>query len=98
AACALSQCVLLARDDSRLTESKRKDLARAYADRAMSLLRSAVRHGFKDGAKLKKNPALDSIRSRDDFQKLLQELDASTRGSGIWPKGQMPEPLTPDGT
>ena len=77
AARVVSLCVPLAEKDSRLTEAKRKELAAAYADRAMSLLCTAVKLGFKDGFRLKKDPGFTPIHSRDDFQKLLRELDAA---------------------
>jgi serine/threonine protein kinase len=52
------------------------DRSREYADRAMELLRQAVRAGFKDLARMAKDADLDPIRDRDDFKKLLAELQA----------------------
>jgi hypothetical protein len=46
-----------------------------YADRAMDLLRKAVKAGFKDAAHLKKDTDLDALRGRDSFKKLLAELE-----------------------
>jgi hypothetical protein len=46
------------------------------AAKAVDLLRQAVAKGFKDLAHLKKDSDLDSLRQRDDFHKLLQELEA----------------------
>jgi hypothetical protein len=46
-----------------------------YADRALQLLHRAVHAGFKDAAHLRKDTALDPLRERDDFQKLLAELE-----------------------
>jgi hypothetical protein len=40
----------------------------------MALLREAVKQGFTDAAYMKKDPDLDSLRGRADFQKLLAEL------------------------
>jgi hypothetical protein len=60
-----------------MTLARRNELALKYADRAMALLMQAVRSGYKDGTKLKTDKALDPLRARDDFQGLLQELDAA---------------------
>jgi tetratricopeptide (TPR) repeat protein len=76
ASCFASRCVPLVMKDARLTEAKRQELARGYADRAMTLLRRAVQQGFKDSAHMKKDTDLDPLRARDDFRKLLQELEA----------------------
>lgn len=46
------------------------------AARAVELLRQAVAEGYKDVARLKKDSDLDSLRPRDDFRKLLEELAA----------------------
>ena len=40
----------------------------------MKLLREAVSKGFKDVAYMKKDTDLDPLRQRDDFQKLVGEL------------------------
>jgi hypothetical protein len=45
-----------------------------YADRAMELLRRAVKAGYKDAAQVAKDRDLDPVRARDDFKKLLAEL------------------------
>ncbi len=39
----------------------------------------AIADGFKDGARLKQDEALAPLRSRDDFQKLLTELEAKPK-------------------
>jgi serine/threonine protein kinase len=71
----LALCVPLAQKDAKLTEDKRKDLARAYADRAMAGLRQAVAKGFNNLASLKQHQALDPLRAREDFKKLIAELE-----------------------
>jgi hypothetical protein len=43
--------------------------------RAMELLRLAVAKGFKNAAHMKKDTDLDALRQREDFQKLLAELE-----------------------
>jgi len=45
------------------------------ADRAMAWLKQAVGAGYKDIANLKKDTDLASLRSRDDFKKLVAELE-----------------------
>src|SRR5262249_21937539 len=42
---------------------------------AQGLLRQAGKAGYTDAAHLKKDTDLDSLREREDFQKLLQELE-----------------------
>jgi serine/threonine-protein kinase len=86
AACYVSRCVDLAGEDRRLTEAQRQELTRAYAERAMALLHKAVQHGFKDSARIRKDPVFDPIHARDDFRKLLQDLDAA-RGRPGGPPG-----------
>ncbi len=46
-----------------------------YADRAMELLQKAVKAGWKNAAHMRKDTDLDAIRNRDDFNKLLAELE-----------------------
>jgi tetratricopeptide (TPR) repeat protein len=46
----------------------------AYADRAMELLRVAVKAGFKDASHMARDKDLDPLRGREDFKKLLAEL------------------------
>jgi len=52
-----------------------------YADQAMAMLRDAVAKGFKDAAHMKKDTDLDPLRQREDFQKLLAELEAKAKTS-----------------
>ena len=54
------------------------DKKQQYADRAMELLRKAVKAGYKDAAHMKKDTDLDALRGREDFKKLLAELDKSS--------------------
>jgi serine/threonine-protein kinase len=82
AACALAQCVPVAEKDGKLSASQRQEQATAYADRAVALLRRAVAKGWKDAAHMKKDTDLDPLRSRDDFKKLLAELEAKAKPGG----------------
>jgi hypothetical protein len=49
-------------------------------DRAVTLLRHAVAAGYKDAAYMKKDPGLDALRGRDDFEKLLNDLHSTQGG------------------
>jgi serine/threonine protein kinase/tetratricopeptide (TPR) repeat protein len=57
-----------------------RDKQREYADRAMALLQQAVKAGFRDAGLLTKERAFDSLRDRDDFKKLMMELNAKGPG------------------
>jgi hypothetical protein len=50
-----------------------------YGDEAMKMLRDAVAKGYKDADHIKKDVDLDQLRSRDDFKKLLAELEAKNK-------------------
>jgi serine/threonine protein kinase/Flp pilus assembly protein TadD len=56
---------------------KMPDNKQEYADRAMEFLRKAVNAGFKDAANMAKDTDLDPLREREDFKKLIAELDPS---------------------
>jgi tetratricopeptide (TPR) repeat protein len=53
-----------------------RKLGETYARRAVALLRRALARGYKDIEHLKKDSDLDALRSRDDFQQLLTDLEA----------------------
>jgi serine/threonine protein kinase len=72
----LALCVQLALNDAKLPPDQRAELARTYAAEAVRMLREAFRRGYRDFQSLKEDRALESLRSRDDFQKLLQEMGA----------------------
>jgi serine/threonine protein kinase len=52
-------------------------VANEEADRAMAWLKQAVAAGYRDTAHLKADPVLDALRDREDFQKLVAELEAN---------------------
>jgi serine/threonine-protein kinase len=81
-ACLVSRSIVLAEKDSKLPEARRKELARTYADQAMALLRQAVAKGYKDVAHMKKDTDLDPLRNREDFKKLIAELEAAAKKKG----------------
>ncbi len=71
----LARCVPLLERDARLAESERQTLREDYAGRAVGRLREVVQRGWKDVEFLRKDPGLAAVRQREDFQKLLRELD-----------------------
>jgi hypothetical protein len=54
--------------------------AAAFADQAVAALRDAVQSGWGQYYELK-DPDFDPLRKREDFQKLLAELEAKARKS-----------------
>jgi serine/threonine protein kinase len=74
-----SRCIPLATLDTQLPERERVELAQSYADRAIGALRQALGQGYADLAHLKKDPDLDPLRSRPDFQQLVTELEAKVK-------------------
>ena len=60
-----------------VASGKLADKKAEYADRAMELLQQAVNAGYKDAAHMKKDTDLDPLREREDFKKLLAELEAA---------------------
>jgi tetratricopeptide (TPR) repeat protein len=54
-------------------------LANEQADRAMAWLKQAVAAGYKDTDHMKQDTDLDALRGREDFKKLLAELEAGTK-------------------
>jgi tetratricopeptide (TPR) repeat protein len=79
-ACLWSLCSAAVGRDEKLPGAERTRLAGEYAARALVLLTRAREAGlFKNPswvAQLKKDPDLDALRQRDDFKKLLAELEA----------------------
>jgi hypothetical protein len=75
AACFLSQCLCIVAKHDKLDDKQRKEAVQFYGDAAMKLLREAVSKGYKDVAHMKKDADLDPLRQREDFQKLIAELE-----------------------
>jgi hypothetical protein len=53
--------------------------ANEEADRAMTWLKKAVAAGFHDAANMSKDQDLDALRDRDDFKKLLSDLQLGAK-------------------
>jgi hypothetical protein len=81
AACALALCIPIVEKTAALPEDDRRKLADSYSDRALAMLRQAIRRGYKDAANLKKDTDLDPLRSHPEFQKLLKELSGNPEGA-----------------
>ena len=79
AAGALALCVSLTAKDATQTPERRDELAEGYADRAMQMLRAAVKKGFQDAGQMKRDANLSPLRSRDDFKELLADLEAKAK-------------------
>jgi tetratricopeptide (TPR) repeat protein len=79
AARCLCRCAALAGKDAQLDESRSKELAQSYADRAMALLRQAVARGYKNAARLKQDPHFGVLREREEFKQLLAELEGKNQ-------------------
>lgn len=56
--------------------------AETYGSHAVQLLRRAIAKGHRDLAQFKKDADLDSLRSREDFKKLMKELEDGGKASG----------------
>jgi serine/threonine protein kinase len=71
----LAECIPLAEKDGHITDSQRTALAQAYADRAVTLVRSAIGAGYRELDKLAGEAVFLPLRSRDDFKALSQPVD-----------------------
>ena len=52
------------------------------AAKAVDLLRQVVAKGYQDVEHLKRDSDLDGLRQRDDFKKLLRELEGKAKAGG----------------
>jgi tetratricopeptide (TPR) repeat protein len=73
------RCIKLCRADSAVPEPQRESLARAYSDRAISALETAVRSGYNDLRDLQSAAAFEPLRGRDDFSQLVREVAARSQ-------------------
>jgi serine/threonine-protein kinase len=71
----LSRCVRDVHIDVALPADERKQMAERYAMRAVEMLRQSIAKGNKDAKRLKTDSAFESIWLREDFQKLVAELE-----------------------
>jgi serine/threonine protein kinase/tetratricopeptide (TPR) repeat protein len=73
--CAFARSSAAAANDGKLAHADRAKLQAQYAARAMELLRQALANGFQNAALLKGDKDLDPLRGREDFQKLVREVE-----------------------
>ncbi|HMC64487.1 MAG TPA: hypothetical protein VKI65_06085, partial [Gemmataceae bacterium] len=59
--------------------TKNQELAEKYAARAVEFFRLAIAEGFRDLPRLQKNLELDVLGKREDFQKLVAELETKIK-------------------
>jgi hypothetical protein len=52
-------------------------MTKQEADQAMAWLRVAVAKGYRDTTSIAKNKDLDVLRDRDEFKKVISELESS---------------------
>lgn len=76
----MATCVTLAESDGKLTEEQRKQLVQTYGDQAMQMLHEVFKRRYRGGEALKTNAIFKMLRPRDDFQKLVRELEAKPKG------------------
>jgi hypothetical protein len=79
AACVFARCVSLAKQDSTLSAEQRKELAGPYGSQAVQALRQAFTLGHKGIAQMQKDKDLEPLRWRDDFLKLVAEVEKLNR-------------------
>jgi non-specific serine/threonine protein kinase/serine/threonine-protein kinase len=63
---------------AKATDPHAAKLAKDDGDKAMAWLQKAVAAGWKDAAHMKTDTDLDILRDRDDFKKLMAELEAKS--------------------
>jgi serine/threonine-protein kinase len=80
AACVCAQAVRVVENDTKLSKARKTELREQYNRRAVELLREASARGFADIELLRKDPDLDPARGRDDFKRLLQDLERKPSG------------------
>jgi eukaryotic-like serine/threonine-protein kinase len=81
AASCLSLCIPISQENSEAREEDRGTPAAFYGDEAMTMLRDAVAKGFKDAVQIRQDRDLDPLRQREDFKKLLADVEARTSSS-----------------
>jgi len=82
-ACIYSNASAAAGRDSKLSPAEQARLETRYADRAMTSLRRAIAQGYRRPDLFKKDTDLDPLRARDDFQKLIAEVEAQRKNSEV---------------
>jgi serine/threonine protein kinase/tetratricopeptide (TPR) repeat protein len=78
-ACVFALSSATARNDGKLDPSERTRLSAQYAGRAAEFLRQAVAEGFQNANTLRNDPDLAALRSREDFQQLVREVEQKSK-------------------
>jgi hypothetical protein len=76
-ACFLSLCVPIVAEHDNLDDKQRQEAAQFYGDAAIRLLRDAVSKGYKDVAHMKKDTDLDPLRQREDYKRIVADLEGN---------------------
>jgi serine/threonine protein kinase/tetratricopeptide (TPR) repeat protein len=77
-ACVFSRSSAATDHDVKLSPADRNRVKARYADRAMDFLRQAVAKGWRHPSLIKKDRDFEPVRAREDFQKLLADLEAKS--------------------
>ena len=80
-ACLFSLSSAAAGRDETLSAADRARLKAKHAERAMELLEKAVAMGYRHPTAMRADPDLEPLRDRDDFRKLLADLETEQKGS-----------------
>jgi hypothetical protein len=81
-ACLYSRSSAVAERDPKLSPAERTRVKARFADRAMDFLRDAAARGYGHPIAMRTDHDLDPLRARDDFRKLLADLEAQQKVSG----------------
>jgi tetratricopeptide (TPR) repeat protein len=76
AACALAVCIPVIEKDDKASPDDRAKQVQFYADNAMAFLRTSIAKGYNHVESIKKDDDLKPLREREDYKKLLKELEA----------------------
>jgi serine/threonine protein kinase/tetratricopeptide (TPR) repeat protein len=78
-ACTFARCLAAVDHDPKLSAADRTVVQARYADRTMSFLRRAIAEGWRYPEIIKTDPDMESMRAREDFQKVLAELSSEEK-------------------
>jgi hypothetical protein len=87
AACTLAYCIPIVAKDDRLDAANNRTAVQFYGDLAIAMLHDAVAKGFNNADHMMRNIDLDALRDREDFKKLLAELETKSKE----PKAKQPK-------
>jgi serine/threonine protein kinase/tetratricopeptide (TPR) repeat protein len=76
---ALAYCICVVKTDDQLDAAKRQAAVQFYADEAMKMLRDAIAKGYRNVEQMNTDKYLDPLRQREDFKKLLAEVEAKSK-------------------